>query len=274
MNTASQTVLVAAVVVAFSAGCYFLTLKQSADGAHSHIGNNLAASRDLSLGNSFMQREVGRGAEGLPDVTSEAEKSRVHGVAAERTGHLRGAIRRSPVLDEQTKALILDCVHRVGVLQGVKSSADFTTLTDYYGRALLMPPGRRIEAKLQYRNVRLLDQNGQRLSLYISRVFDESSGKTKFAPRLYATNDENLEVPRDLPPELQGPNWASAVDRMKGNGQMVSDEISEDQRLDSKTTAHLILHNGRIENLEIFFNGGKLACTRNDERASAICQCF
>jgi hypothetical protein len=217
---------------------------------------------------------AGQMTEGLPGSAVDPEKPVVRSVMAERVGHLRGAIKRTAVLDDQTKTLMLQCVQSVDSLKGVKTPVDFNTLNEYLDKAVILPPGHAMRTRLQYRNMHLLDSNGRRLRLYIAPVTDEDGTGPKLVPRLFATDDENLALPLELPEELKGPDWLSAVDQFKSQGQLVSDEVSEDRRWDDKTNAHVIVRNGRIENLEIFFRGGELICARSEGRASALCQCL
>jgi len=170
-------------------------------------------------------------------------------------------------LDETTRSLILSCTKGSRALSGIHKHDKFISLREYLEKATRTPGQTPSETILESRNLQLLDGDGHRLRLRISKQSE---------PKLYGIDDETLPVLLPLPDELQDvDSMADAIDRFKSRGQVEIDEVFETLKWETGEYAQILQQDGHILSLKIVSVGGELACrSTGDHQESTSCSCF
>jgi hypothetical protein len=202
----------------------------------------------------------------------------------ERTDSVYQHPKRTAILDPETKAIIINCSRRIESGLTVHKLADFQTLTEYLDKTT-SGGHLRISRVLQYRIIRLLSGNGQKIRLSIAphanqnasdesiNASVESTDPAAYEIHLISQDDDGLYGSIPLPDDLRGLSVEQTVARFKSQGQVVSDEVSESQSWSKKIAAHVLYKNDQVEKLEIYSSLGSLVCARTPGEASAGCQC-
>lgn len=181
------------------------------------------------------------------------------------------AITSAEILSDSTKDQILNCVRNVSVLRGLGHANEFSSLSEFVEKGVRLDSGHEIESVTMYRNIHLLDRNGHKQRLHISPRSSGDQRQIVLEPRLFGVDDENLPVPMSLPIDMKDLDLKSLIEKFQSQSQIVLDEVSESQRWGDEVGAHILSRNGRIEKLEVFFNGGALVCATSSE---VHCRCL
>jgi hypothetical protein len=191
-----------------------------------------------------------------------------------RGGFLESSAHERPVvLSLSVRENIMKCVKGVAAFRGITRTSDFATLDDLLKNAVEHSTHTSNE-RVRYHNVHIRTKDGELLRLRAAppKTADGHSD-VKLDVRIFAVDNENLPIPRELPKSLKGLSVDQAIAEFRDHGTVTLDEVSYSQELTDGAGASVIASNGLVRELQFYFDGKTLGCA-TDRSTNVSCRCF
>lgn len=168
---------------------------------------------------------------------------------------------------------IMKCVKGAAAFRGITRASDFATLDELLKSAVEHSAHMSSE-RVRYHNVHIRTKDGELLRLRAAppKTADGRSD-AKLDVKIFAVDNENLPIPRELPKSLKGLSVDQAIAEFRDHGTVTLDEVSYSKELTDGAGASVTVVNGLVRELQFYFDGKTLGCA-TDSSINVDCRCF